>query len=347
MLAFRTILLSCWLFWRVLFRRLFKGALHSGWSFRFEWVSAILRTTVKRAVHTTPAVLRRLTPAAPVRPGLARQVSNQEGLWGHLPCLWVTPEGWTQEDGTMLYLHGGGYIVCSYASHRELITRLAVTTGWRLLAVDYRLAPEHPFPAAIDDAYGAYLALLQSDIPAEKLAVAGDSAGGGLSLALLTRLRDTGLPLPSRALLLSPWVDLTVSTESVVLFEKQCYLSADVLRCYARHYCGGENPAHPLISPIEASLAGLPPITVVVGEVETLRDESRLLVQRAREAGVWIQAYEAPGLTHVWPAFAGFAPDCRIAFEVISDLWNRMDVAVDGQRQDVEVQAPDVISQSS
>ena len=331
MVILRTILTSCYLFWLVLCRRLFKGALHPGWSFRFEWVSEVLRRTIRRVMVVPPATIRRLTPSAPVRPSLARRVTSRKDTLAQLPCLWVTPHGWVESRGTMLYLHGGGYIVCSYGSHRDLITRLAVATGWRIVAVNYRLAPEHPFPAALDDACDAYSALLRMGIAPEKMAVAGDSAGGGLSLAMLMRLRDEGQPRPGRALLLSPWVDLTVSTESVDLFDDRCYLSGDVLRCYANYYCGREAPSHPLISPLSGSFDQLPPMTVVFGGIETLRDECRLLVQRAMEAGVWVQGHEADNLTHVWPAFAGVAPDCRSAFEVITTLWADMDDVVDRQ----------------
>ena len=147
--------------------------------------------------------------------GSSPLVRHERGTLAGLPTETFTPIAWTEADPTMLYLHGGGYIVCSPATHRDLVSRIAEATGARCIALNYRKAPEHPFPAPIDDAEAAYRALLESGIPADRLFVGGDSAGGGLTLALLLRIRGASLPMPRAAVLLSPWVDLECTGESI------------------------------------------------------------------------------------------------------------------------------------
>lgn len=207
-------------------------------------------------------------------------------------------------DGVILYLHGGGYISGSMDSHRALAARIAAAAGRDAVSLDYRLAPEDPFPAAVDDAVAAYLALLEAGHDPSAIAVAGDSAGGGLALALLLALRDGGDPLPATAVLLSPWADLTMSAASYGRWEgEDPMLDRATLRLMADHYLAGADPTGPLASPGLADLAGLPPLMVQVGEVEVLLDDSVALAARAKAAGVSVELRVWPELIHVFPAF--------------------------------------------
>ncbi len=232
-------------------------------------------------------------------------VSVAEVVAGGVPGRWLSPPG-VSSGAVLLYLHGGGYQVGSARSHGELAARLARAAGVRALIVDYRLAPEDPFPAALDDALAAYRWLLEAQgVPAGSIVLAGDSAGGGLVAATLVAARDRGLPLPAAAALLSPWADLTGSGESMVANAgDDPILSAEVLADMARSYAGDTDLADPLVSPLFADLAGLPPLCVDVGTAELLADDGRRLAAAARGAGVEVVLTEAEGLPHVWHVLA-------------------------------------------
>jgi len=240
-------------------------------------------------------------------------VSVAQVVAGGVPGRWLTPPG-VSTDAVLLYLHGGGYQVGSVRSHGELAARLARATGVRALIVGYRLAPEDPFPAALDDALAAYRWLLEVEgVPAGSIVLAGDSAGGGLVAATLVAARDRGLPLPAAAALLSPWADLTGSGDSMVTNAgADPILSAGVLAEMARSYAGDTDLADPLVSPLFADLAGLPPLCVDVGTAELLADDGRRLAAAAGRAGVEVVLTEAEGLPHVWHVLA-ITPEARAA----------------------------------
>jgi len=240
-------------------------------------------------------------------------ISVAEVVAGGVPGRWLTPPG-ASTDAVLLYLHGGGYQVGSVRSHGELAARLARATGVRALIVDYRLAPEAPFPAALDDALAAYRWLLEDQgVPAGSIVLAGDSAGGGLVAATLVAARDRGLPLPASAALLSPWADLTGSGDSMVTNAgADPILSAEVLAEMARSYAGDTDLADPLVSPLFADLAGLPPLCVDVGTAELLADDGRRLAAAAGRAGVEVVLTEAEGLPHVWHVLA-ITPEATLA----------------------------------
>jgi len=182
----------------------------------------------------------------------------------------------------LLFFHGGGYCSGSIASHRDMVTRVGRAAGVRTLALGYRLAPEHPFPAALDDALAAYGFLLEQGIAPEKIAIGGDSAGGGLTLATITSLRDAGRPLPGCSWLVSPWVDLQMTGAS--LAEKadvDPLIQKPYLEELASAYLAGADPAGPLVSPLHADLGGLPPLLVQVGSAETLLDDALRIARRA------------------------------------------------------------------
>lgn len=225
----------------------------------------------------------------------------------------------SKSDTVLLYFHGGGFQVGSVRSHRDLIARLSRAAGCRALAIDYRLAPEHRYPAALNDAVAAYRWLIEQGIAPDRIAVAGDSAGGGLALSTLLVLREQGTPLPAAAAVLSAWTDLTASGES---YESRA--QADPLnqrrtiQAMARAYLGDSaDPRDPLASPLFADLTALPPVLLQVGDREVVLDDSRKFTDRARAAGVEAQLEVWDGMIHVFQQFAAELPAARVAIDSI------------------------------
>lgn len=239
----------------------------------------------------------------PVPAGVAIRRADLGGLGAE----WAIPDGLTDEAGagnTLLYFHGGGYVVGSTISHRHIVSRIALAAKARVLSVDYALAPENPFPAAVKDAVKAYRWLLDQGQKPEQIALAGDSAGGGLAAATLLAAREEGLPLPAGAALISPWSDLTCATGSYeTRAEADPMIMPEGIRELANIYLTGADPRDPLASPNFGNLAGLPPLLIQVGDDEVLLDDSRNLAARAREAGVDVDLEVAPDMFHVWHAF--------------------------------------------
>jgi acetyl esterase/lipase len=222
---------------------------------------------------------------------------------GGVPGEWVTAPG-ARTDAAILYLHGGGYAIGSITTHRMLAANISRAAGVRVLLIDYRLAPEHPHPAAVDDAAGAYRWLLGQGIDARNLAIAGDSAGGGLTVATLLALRDAGTPLPACAVPISPWVDMAQSAESYTTRgDLDPMVSAVGLKQMADWYLAGQDQKTPLASPVHADLSGLPPLLVQVGDHEVLLDDSIRLVERAKQAGVDATCEIGEECFHVYQAF--------------------------------------------
>lgn len=216
----------------------------------------------------------------------------------------------------LLLFHGGGYMCGNPEGVRDLATRLARSARGRVLVPDYRLAPENPFPAALDDARGAYRFLLDRGERPERLAVVGESAGGGLSIAMLVAVKEAGLPLPAAAVTFSAWVDMTVSGESITTKAAvDPIASGDSLRMSAMAYLQGQDPTTPLASPLHGDLTGLPPLLIQVGSEEVLLDDSTRLAERARAAGVDVTLEVAPDLPHVYQYFASFLPEAQDAID--------------------------------
>jgi acetyl esterase/lipase len=217
---------------------------------------------------------------------------------------------------TILYCHGGGYYFCSPASHRPLVFALAARSGARTFSLDYRLAPEHPFPAALDDALAAYRRLLADGTAAESIVIAGDSAGGGLALATLVALRDAGDPLPAAGVLFSPWTDLAVTGGTIESND-----GADPMFCgaaigrAAQFYVGCSDPTHPYLSPLYADFSGLPPLLIQASSTEVLLDDARRAAERARAAGVSVECEIWPKMPHVWQLWTPFVPEAGRALE--------------------------------
>ena len=215
----------------------------------------------------------------------------------------------------LLYLHGGAFVMGSTASYRSRSIRFSYRCDAEVFVPEYRLAPEHPFPAALEDAVAAWRALSAMDDPRPTVVV-GDSAGGGLALSLLVRLRQLGETLPRGAVLLSPWANL--SEEAVTGRHRDLWLSLDHLRHWAPHYVGGADPRDPLVSPAYADLGGLPPILALVGEDEALWEETRRLVARARDAGTDARLLLGAGMQHDWPLTLPWLSESRRAWAEIA-----------------------------
>jgi len=235
-----------------------------------------------------------------------------------VPGEWIEAPG--ADLGVFLYLHGGAYNLGSINTHRELVARLSRSTGMRAMAINYRLAPEHPFPAAVEDASKAYRWLLTQGLNPSQMILAGDSAGGGLTLATLLALRDSGEPLPAGAVCISPWTDLACTGACV--HEKaplDKILSPDGLTRSAKNYAGGIDLRSPLISPLYADLKGLPPLLIQVGTDEILLDDARRVAEKAQEAGVDVTLEIWEEMFHVFQIIP-FLPETGRALENIADF---------------------------
>ncbi|WP_250512070.1 alpha/beta hydrolase [Caballeronia sp. INDeC2] len=225
---------------------------------------------------------------------------------------WLTPP--TNPRATILYLHGGGYYFCSPRSHRAITFGLATRANARVFSLDYRLAPEHRFPAALDDSVAAYRRLLEDGVPAHSIVIAGDSAGGGLALATLLALRDVGDPLPAAAVLLSPWTDLTGSGESMRTNDgRDPMYHASVFPRVAAQYLGPTDARHPYASPIFGEFERLPPLLIQVGDTELLLDDSTRVATKARAAGVRVELEIWRNVPHIFQIWAPFMPEARDA----------------------------------
>jgi epsilon-lactone hydrolase len=290
-----------------------------------------IRTLVNQVFHATfqptaPLETRRAQYEALMSRGhLPPNVQVQAVTAGTRPAEWVSAAGAASEK-VLLYLHGGGYQLGSCQAYRLLAATLSQVIGWRLLVLDYRLAPEHPFPAAVEDATAAYSWLLATGIKPEQIMLAGDSAGGGLALATLISLRDAGAALPAGALLFSPWTDLALTGTSWQANEEQDFLVSRAFSLEQRQaYLGERDPRTPLASPLYADLRGLPPLLIQVGSEEVLLDDATRLAERARAAGVKVTLHIAEGMWHVWHMTAAVRlfPEGKAAFDQIADFVQR------------------------
>jgi acetyl esterase/lipase len=307
------------LLWRAsvatLIHRIRNGPRRAGWSQQFEMIVQMLAlglpgvTEFEAEVIRTPLdrLTRLMTPHR-----IHIEPTNAGGVLGE----WLSiPK--TGSAAVVLFLHGGGYISGSPQTHRLLTTQIARAAPARVLAIDYRLAPEHPSPAAVEDAWRAYWWLLTQRVAPQKIVVAGDSAGGGLAIALLLALRDAGLPLPAGAVCLSPWFDLLLEGASVRDNPGVDYLNEQVLRGCAQMYLAGADPRSPLASPLYADLHGLPPLLLQASTTELLVDDSRRFAARARAAGVDVDMQLWDDLVHVWHFFYLIAAEAQQAIERI------------------------------
>lgn len=283
-------------------------------SLRARIVYALLRYLYRPLASTSIRTKRQLSSTVqyfiPTRGEIRRSSLEQPR------CYWVVPKGKPCEERVILYLHGGAYSAGSMQMYTDLVPRICEASGCRALFVEYSLAPEHPFPAGLSDAIYAYGWLLDQGYKPENISLVGDSAGGGLSLALLVACKEADLPLPSKAVLMSPWTDLLgTGSTYITMRQRDPVLSGDDLLKRGQIYADGLPVWNPLISPLYADLSGLPPTLVLAGTEGILFDDSRRLVTQLRAEGVKTRFIVGKGMWHVWPAYALLVPEARKAVE--------------------------------
>ena len=271
-------------------------------SWQAHLIVLLLKLRVKRQMRTETNIDRARATLSSIKHRVPAGVTASHQSVAGLQGEWLRNATGTP-SGTMLYLHGGGYFACSPQTHRPITSGFA-RRGLSVFAPDYRLAPEHPFPAAIEDAVAAYRGLLASGIPSAGLVIAGDSAGGGLTLATLLTLRDAGDPMPAACVLFSPWTDLAGTGDSLRGNAKRdAMFPGEGMDRAAAPYLAGADPKNPLASPLYADLHGLPPMLIHVGSYEVLLDDSRRLAERAGAAGTDVTLRTWPVVPHVWQLF--------------------------------------------
>ena len=239
---------------------------------------------------------------------------------GGVSAEWVSAEG-AADNRVLLYLHGGGYVIGSVRTHRILMAGLSQASGAQVLGLDYRLAPEYPFPAPVEDAVAAYRWLMAEGYDPARISIAGDSAGGGLTVATLVQLRYVGLPVPGAAVCISPWVDMEGIGDSMeTRSEADPMVKREGLLFMAKTYLDGSDPRAPLAAPLYADLRGLPPTLIQVGDAEVLLDDSNRLAGTAREAGVEVRLDVWDDMIHVWHLFAPILSEGKQALEQAGDF---------------------------
>jgi monoterpene epsilon-lactone hydrolase len=290
-------------------------------SLRARLARLVVRLVLKPLLHpAVPFAVQRVWVACATRTlWVPRGAHFDRMQLGGVPTERVASRGQASAVGkAVLFLHGGGYVLCSARTHRSITGRLALLTGVTVYAPDYRLAPEHPFPAALDDALACYRALLAQGCTPGGIVVAGDSAGGGLALALALKLRELGLPQPAGLALISPWVDLACHQQGTV--NGDVLLSAAWLRADAAAYLGGRSPEEPLASPIHADLRGLPRMFIQSAQREILIEDANRLAAALRTAGVQVQTEVCEHMWHDFQLYAGQVPEATDALQRLAGV---------------------------
>ncbi len=240
-----------------------------------------------------------------------------ESAHADMHAEWYLPAG-VSKDRVILYFHGGGYVSGSCKTHWVHVAKFAQRSGTAALLFDYRVAPEHPYPAAIEDAVAAYCWLLEQGVSPDHIVFMGDSAGGGLCLAAMLALRDQGIDLPAGAVAMSPWTDLKCTGDSLRTKAKvDPFTPGDAWTIFSRYYVGDNDPGLPWISPLYGDLRGLPPILIVAGDYDVLFDDSARFAQKAKEAGVEVRFEVGEGLFHCYPVCGDLFPEAR---EAMADI---------------------------
>lgn len=281
----------------------------------FYWLLRAQSSTARKAATLDERRTALLRGARYLR--MPRLVDVDQTRVGKMAAEWLQPAG-VDDNLSILYLHGGAYTMGSCTTHRALASRIAIASRARVLLPEFRLAPEHAFPASLEDARDSYLWLLEKGVSADTIAVVGDSSGGGLAVAAMVLARDEGLPLPAAIVCLSPWADLEMKGESIsTRAQVDPICSLDESRFHADMYIGEGDPRAGLLSPIHADLSGLPALLIQVGDREILLSDSIRLAERAREDGVDVDLQVWDGMWHVWHLFAWYVPEAQRAIDSI------------------------------
>jgi acetyl esterase/lipase len=257
--------------------------------------------------------------ARPLAKGVKGTLINASGVTAEMQI----PEG-AASDAVILYFHGGGYVGGSIASHRNLTGNLALASKCQLLSVEYRLAPENPHPAAVEDAINSYKWLLSEGYDPKKIAISGDSAGGGLAIAAQLKIRDEGLPLPVASAPISPWIDMGLSGDTMSSRQsRDPLIRLDLIREFKSQFLGPNNNSDdPYASPLQADLSGLPPMLIHVGDDEMLLSDSERLAEKASAAGVSVTLEVWPEMIHVWHTFVGLFPEAQDGINRIAEFFS-------------------------
>jgi monoterpene epsilon-lactone hydrolase len=294
-------------------RRKIRGPMRPSWDDHFETWATVLHHYGTRS-HLLPLSSQRRAAAGFLPKRSTRDMRYDHVDAGGVESEWFRPAG-CDESRVLLYLHGGGYCLGSVDTHRDPVGRLCAAARVRGLVPEYRLAPEHPFPAQLEDAVASYRWLLDHGVAPSRIVVAGESAGGGLVLSLLVSLRDAGDPLPAAAMCVSPWVDLEMTGQSMQDNARFDYVARHVLRQDVRYFVPTGDTRNPLAAPLYADLRGLPPLLVLAGGAETLLDDARRIAARATEHGVDVTFEIEPDMIHAWHMFANAFPRARATIE--------------------------------
>ena len=275
---------------------------------------ALVAAMANQPVPETPPTLEesRAGMEAQLARDLPAGVTSEVVDAGGVPAEWISAQG-SDPNRAILGLHGGGYVLGSIATHRTHFAHISEATGARCLVIDYRLAPENPFPAAVDDATAAYRWLLASGLSSDRLAIVGDSAGGGLTLGTLVALRQAGESLPAAAVCLSPWTDMEFSGESMRSADDPL-LTLSAIEGMRDAYLQGGDSRDPRAAPLHADFAQFPPLLIQVGTRELLLDDATRVAERARAAGVDVTLEACEGLIHVWHLFDPTLPESVAAY---------------------------------
>jgi len=308
-------------FWATLVARLSGRPRHPSWPFKFEWIVRYMRLDWDDTAAWDLVQLREDMARRPFPKDYARKVPRADINLASVPGSRFSPPRLAEKDGLILFLHGGSYLFgSSTTTHREMMARLAFETGLPVVAPDFRLAPEHPYPAQLHDALAVYSALLQDGASPDRLVIVGDSSGGNLAISLALALRDQGVPLPRALGLLSPWVDLDMPGQSFSEYDRYDFGTREVLLKHALAFAGQHVLSDPRISPTHADLSGLCPCLVIVGELELPKDDILSFHTKLKEAGVATQLHIAPQMTHNPPALAGLHPEADIAIRKLASF---------------------------
>jgi acetyl esterase/lipase len=294
-------------------RRAVLGPRRPTWTLELETVAEVLRrSSTLSAVMPLQIQRRVIDPPRPVTQPM-REVDMTPLSAGGVSCEWFSqPE--SDPERVVLYFHGGGYSTGSINSHRDFLARLCIASGTRVLAADYRLAPEHPFPAQLEDSHRVYRWLIEHEgIRPEHIVMGGESAGAGLTLSTLVSLRDERLPLPAGGVLISGWFDLDPRSTSMQFNSHYDFVTRLGVRTMAKRFAPKDELRNPLVSPVHADLDGLPPLLIQVGAAESLLDDSLRVAERARGADVDVTLEVWPDMIHAWHVFAPMLEEGRRA----------------------------------